>query len=75
MQRFYMRFFGHPTAKPTKVLSNSSKIIMLDHGPMKKEQLSSEVKTTVKKIGKDGRVHYQGSPHLKGTQLPVNIHS
>ena len=66
-----MKFFGHPTAKPTKVLGNTPQIGFLHHRPMKKHELKSAVKTTVKGVRKsDGKATYQGSAALKGTQTP-----
>ena len=68
-QCFYMKFFGHPTAKPTMVLSNTPQILHFQHGPMKKSDLKSDVKTTIKKVRKsDGKPTFSGSAALKGTQ-------
>ena len=70
-QRFHMKFFGHPTAKLTVVFANTPQILGFKHPPMKKHELTCEVKTTIKRVRKsDGKASYQGSPHLKGTQLP-----
>ena len=65
-----MKFFGHPTAKPTVVLSNTPQIGFLSHRPLKKAELKSDVKTTIQGVRKsDGKKTYKGSAALKGTQL------
>ena len=66
-----MKFFGHPTAKLTVVFANTPQILGFKHPPLKKHELTCEVKTTIKGVRKsDGKASYRGSPHLKGTQLP-----
>ena len=69
LQTFFMRHFGHPTAKPTKVLSNSPEILQLHHGPMPRSELTTSVKTTVKGVSKAGKPTYTGSTELKSTQI------
>ncbi|CAE7445453.1 unnamed protein product [Symbiodinium sp. CCMP2592] len=44
-QKFYMKFFGHPNPKPTLVVANSPKIILLQHPAMKLADLKCEKKT------------------------------
>ena len=70
-QRFWMRAFKHPTAKPTITWSNTSYIVLLDKGSMTRKQLTSKTKTSIKMKPKNGRARYQGSPALKGTQSLV----
>ena len=77
LQTFFMRYFGHPTAKPTKVLSNSPEILQLHHGTMPRSELTTSVKTTVKGVSKAGKPTYTGSKELKSTQIlgPLKSHT
>ncbi len=68
-QRFFMRFWGHITAKPTFVLANSPGIVALDHGPLKRKQLESDIQTTDKYEAADGKCRFKGNQNLKGTQF------
>ena len=51
------------------MFSNSAFISLLNTGTMRREELESCIATTVRTVGKDGRVRYQGTPALKETQL------
>lgn len=64
-----MKFWGHSTAKPTFVLSNSADIVSLDHGKLKRKQLESEIQTTDRYEAADGKRRFKGNQNLKGTQL------
>ena len=64
-----MKFWGHITAKPTFVLSNSPEIVALDHGPLKRKQLQSDIQTTDKYEAADGTRRFKGNQNLKGTQF------
>ena len=69
-----MKYFGHPTAKPTMLLGNTPQIRSLAHGRLKKGELKSDVKTTIKGVRqRDGKPTYKGSAALKSTQPPEYI--
>ena len=70
-QRFFMKVWGHATAKPTIAVSNTPKIISLDHGPCKRKFLESDVKTTTRYESKDGRRRFTGNSQLKPTQFLI----
>lgn len=70
-QTFWMKQFGAKTPKRTVVYSNTAHLKKLDLGPMKREALLSDVKTTKTYYSKDGRKRFCGSEHLKGTQILV----
>lgn len=63
-----MKAWGHRTAKRTFVLSNNPRIQYLDSGRMTRQQLSSDVETTIKYVSKDGRKRFKGSVILKQTE-------
>ena len=68
-QKFFMKFFGHPTAKPTILMANTPQIVQLAHGKLSRQQLKCEVATTIKTVSKKtGRKQFQASKALKGTQ-------
>ena len=67
-QDFWLRGWGHHTAKRTMSFSNSSCVGFLDTGRMSRADLTTAVKTTIKYVAKDGRQRYKGSAALKGTQ-------
>ena len=67
-QVFWMKAWGHSTAKRTFVLSNNPRIQYLDSGRMTRQQLSSDVETTIKYVSKDGRKRFKGSVILKQTE-------
>ena len=68
-QDFWMKAWGHVTAKRTYVLSNSHLIKSLDSGAMKRKELYSEVSTTDRYESQDGRKSFKGNANLKGTQF------
>ena len=69
-QKFYMKFCGHPNPKPTLVVANSPKIILLQHPTMKLADLKCEKKTMLRGVRKtNGKPSYQGSKELKDTQF------
>ena len=61
-----MKFWGHSTAKPTFVLSNSADIVSLDHGKLKRKQLESEIQTTDRYEAADGKASLQRKPEFEG---------
>lgn len=69
LQTFWMKAFGHPTAKRTVVYSNSSKIRLLNTGSMSRSSLACQVQTTHRYVAKDGKVRFAGTKQLKGTQF------
>lgn len=69
LQTFWMKAFGHPTAKRTVVYSNSSKIGLLNTGSMSRTSLACQVQTTRRYVAKDGKVRFAGTNKLKGTQF------
>ncbi|CAJ1363253.1 unnamed protein product, partial [Effrenium voratum] len=60
-QTFWMRSWGHPTAKRTVAFSNSALIGGLNAGSLKRQQLQSDVKTTRKYTTKEGRKGFSGT--------------
>jgi len=69
VQRFFMKYWGHATPKPSVVFGNTSAIRMLFHGKMTKTSLSTSVKTTRRYHSKDGKLRFAGTAQLKGTQV------
>lgn len=69
VQRFFMKYWGHATPKPSVVFGNTSAIRMLFHGKMTKTSLSTSVKTTRRYHSKDGKLRFAGTAQLKGTQF------
>lgn len=68
-QEFWMKKFGHPTPKRTKVFSNSPQIHILDTGKMNRTALSADVQTTRRYVSKDGKERFAGTKELKSTQF------
>jgi hypothetical protein len=56
------------TWKRTWLWSTSSRIRALDLGQLLPSERKTLVKTTIRKKGRDGKVKWQGSRALKGTQ-------
>ena len=63
-----MKAFGSKTPKRTVVYANTRHIKQLDCGPMKREALTSSVRTTRTYVSKNGQKRFAGSENLKGTQ-------
>lgn len=72
-QLFWMKAWGHETAKRTIVLASTHLIKSLDCGPMKRKALESAISTTDTYESKDGRKRFKGNTNLKGTQL-LSLH-
>ena len=65
---FWMRKHLAATWKRTWVWSTSERIRALDLGRLLPTERETKVKTTVRKRDKDGKMKWQGSRALKGTQ-------
>ena len=72
-QFFWMKAWGHSTAKRTFVVSNLPRISFLDCGSMTRSQLSSTVETTTTYVSKDGRKRFKGNANLKATELLAQL--
>ena len=73
---FFMKKHMSLTWKPTWLWSTSSRIRELDLGPLTaEERRKSEVETTVRYVGKDGKRRFKGTAALKGTQCAGSIMS
>ena len=68
-QTFWMRQWGHETAKRTVLFSNSKWVGGFNLGKMSRAMLESKVKTTTKYKSRDGKTRFKGNSNLKGTQL------
>ena len=69
-----MKAFGSKTPKRTVVYANTRHIKQLDCGPMKREALTSSVRTTKTYMSKKGQKRFSGSENLKGTQFLDTYH-
>ena len=72
LQRFWMKGLGHQTPKRTVLFSNTAWLVEFSFASkLKKQQLTSEVKTTDQYTSKSGRKRFKGNGNLKATQTLV----
>lgn len=70
LQRFWMKGLGHQTPKRTVLFSNTAWLVEFSFASkLKKQQLTSEVKTTDQYTSKSGRKRFKGNGNLKATQV------
>lgn len=70
VQDFWMKAWGHPTAKRTLCYSNSALVKALDAGRLPRALLESNVRTTRRYVSKSGKQRFTGTPALRDTQNP-----
>ena len=69
----WLGHWGHPTPKPTLLVSNSPQIASLSKGKLRKSQKRSEFKTAIVYQDKQGKTRYKGSKILRSTQILGNV--
>ena len=68
-----MRMWGGSSPKRTLLFSNGKSVFHLWTGRLVKSKYPTTVQTAKKYVDSSGCVRYQGTPALKGTQLPDKV--